>query len=69
MPGALSARHVHALVAAPVRVVRKKLINCKIDFGGMECRGGGLTPHRTSGRQSPATRGENADAPHQSTPM
>ncbi len=37
MPGALSARHVHAVIAATVRVVRKKLISCKIDVSGMEC--------------------------------
>ncbi len=36
MPGALSARHMHAVIAAEVRVVRKKLINCKINFSGME---------------------------------
>ena len=28
--------YVHAVVAATVRVVRKKLISCKIDFSGME---------------------------------
>ena len=39
MPGALSARHVHAVIAATVRVVRKKIISCKIDFSGMGCRG------------------------------
>ncbi len=37
MHGALSARHVHAAIAAAVRVVRKKLISCKIDFTGMGC--------------------------------
>ncbi len=35
MPGALSARHVHAVIAAAVRVVRKKLTSCMIDFSGM----------------------------------
>ena len=35
MSDALSTRHVHVVVAATVRVVRKKLINCKINFSGM----------------------------------
>ena len=39
VPDALSTRHVHAVVAATVRVVRKKLISCKIDFSGMGCCG------------------------------
>ncbi len=46
----LSTRHVHA-VAATVRVVRKKLISCKINFSGMGCCEGGLTLRRASGRQ------------------
>ncbi len=28
---------MHGMVAATMRVVRKKLISCKIDFSGMEC--------------------------------
>ncbi len=31
----LSAGHVHVVVAATVRVVRKKLVSCKIDVGGV----------------------------------
>ena len=71
MPDALSARHVHAVIAAAVRVVRKKLINCKIDFSGMECYKAVchcIAP-AVDNILSPATRDKNADAPHQSTPM
>ncbi len=35
MPNALSTRHVNSVVAATVRVVRKKLISGKINFSGM----------------------------------
>jgi hypothetical protein len=71
MPGALSARHVHAVIAAMVWVVRKKLISCKIYFSGMGCCRAVchcIAP-TVDIMLSPATRGENADAPHQSTPM
>ena len=71
MPDALSTRHVHAVVAATVRVVKKKLINCKINFSGIGRCGavGHCNAPAVVNMLSPAARGEKANAPHQSTPM